>query len=179
MAVIAVVGWYARRSARVPPGRGRSLSPTPPRATRSAPFPSRSSGSTPASRSSSIALTVAPIDHRLLPGNAGDDGGGDADHRPRHPILRPELVASERALVRPTGVVVPADTPIKLTFDNQQAGVPHNVHILTGAGRRCSPGEDVTGPGDDRLRRPAALAAGQYHFLCTIHPPMTGTLIAQ
>jgi plastocyanin len=76
-----------------------------------------------------------------------------------------------------TELLVPAGVPIKLTFDNQQSGVPHNVHIRQGS-ETVFPGPDITGVAEIVYDVPP-LTAGEYTYLCTIHPPMTGTLTAK
>jgi cytochrome c oxidase subunit II len=74
-------------------------------------------------------------------------------------------------------LTAPADQPFAIDFDNQAAGVPHDVAIQDAGGLRFN-GEDVTGP-KKILYNIEPLAAGQYTFLCTIHPAMTGTLTVE
>jgi hypothetical protein len=76
-------------------------------------------------------------------------------------------------------LVVVADRPLKLTFENKQAGVPHDVAIFA-EDEPSTPvfaGEVITGP-DTIVYDIPPLAATGYRFQCTIHPPMIGTLIA-
>jgi cytochrome c oxidase subunit II len=74
---------------------------------------------------------------------------------------------------------VPADTPFRIEFDNQEAA-PHNVAIHEGSptGPNVFQGEIITGPRQITYEVPA-LAAGSYGFICTVHPSMTGTLTAE
>jgi cytochrome c oxidase subunit 2 len=74
----------------------------------------------------------------------------------------------------------PADTPFQISFDNKDAGVPHNVaiHRDTATGEEVFKGEIFNGP-DKKIYDVPALQAGTYAFVCTVHPTMTGTLTVQ
>ena len=52
---------------------------------------------------------------------------------------------------RPT-LTAPADAPFAIHFDNQDAGVQHNVEIKDAAGQRSFKGDVFTGVADTRLR---------------------------
>jgi mono/diheme cytochrome c family protein/plastocyanin len=69
----------------------------------------------------------------------------------------------------------PADAAFQIEFDNQDAGIPHNVEIKDGNGKTVFLGDIITGPAKITYQVPA-LAAGAYTFICTVHPNMTGTL---
>ena len=70
----------------------------------------------------------------------------------------------------------PADKPFQITFDNQDAGTPHDVDILDDGGKKVFDGKDFPGPAKQTYDVPA-LAAGAYKFECSIHPAlMNGTL---
>jgi plastocyanin len=71
----------------------------------------------------------------------------------------------------------PADKPFAIDFDNQDAGIPHDVAIRNDSGLVFN-GVDVTGPAKVVDNVPP-LAAGPYTFFCTFHPAMTGTLTVQ
>jgi plastocyanin len=62
-----------------------------------------------------------------------------------------------------------------LVFDNNDAGVPHNVEILDARGASVFRGDVVTGPTTVSYQVPA-LPAGVYKFFCDVHPTMTGML---
>ncbi len=71
----------------------------------------------------------------------------------------------------------PADTPFKITFDNKDASIQHNVSIHEGSatGTEVFKGEIFAGPAQRTYDVPA-LPAGPYAFVCTVHPTMAGTL---
>lgn len=70
----------------------------------------------------------------------------------------------------------PAGEPFRLVFENR-ASVPHNVSIHRGE-EAVFEGEVVAGPTTVTYSVPA-LEAGEYSFVCDIHPEMTGTLVAR
>jgi nitrite reductase (NO-forming) len=76
-------------------------------------------------------------------------------------------------------LAAPADTPFTIAFDNQDAGVPHNVSIYTDdtATKALFTGEMVNGP-KKVTYSVKGLPAGTYFFRCDVHPTtMTGTFI--
>jgi plastocyanin len=77
-------------------------------------------------------------------------------------------------------VTAPAGKPFQIQFENKDQGTPHNVAIHEGSatGTEIFKGAVFNGPATKTYDVPA-LAAGQYAFVCTVHPSMTGTLTAQ
>jgi plastocyanin len=75
-----------------------------------------------------------------------------------------------------TEVSAPADAPFTIHFNNKEA-VPHNVDIKGADGASTFKGDVVTGPTEVDYQVPA-LPAGDYTFVCDVHPNMTGTLKA-
>jgi plastocyanin len=77
-------------------------------------------------------------------------------------------------------VSAPAGQAFQITFDNKDAGIPHNVaiHVDNASGAEVFKGDIVTGPATTTYAVPA-LDAGTYVFVCTVHPNMTGTLSVQ
>lgn len=73
-----------------------------------------------------------------------------------------------------TALTAPADVPFTIHFNNKEA-VPHNVDIKDGSGASAFKGDVVTGPIEVDYQVPA-LTAGDYTFVCDVHPNMTGTL---
>ncbi len=73
---------------------------------------------------------------------------------------------------------VPAGKPFVIEFDNKDAGIAHNVAILDGNNALFT-GDVVTGPKTVQYQVPA-LKAGQYKFLCDVHPTvMFGDVVAK
>jgi plastocyanin len=75
----------------------------------------------------------------------------------------------------PTALEAPAGQAFTLHFDNQDAGIPHNIQILDPAGASAFKGDIFNGAGAKDYNVPA-LQAGAYKFVCDVHPNMTGTL---
>jgi plastocyanin len=69
----------------------------------------------------------------------------------------------------------PADAAFQIEFDNQDAGIPHNIEIKGPDGASVFKGETFNGAAVKVYDVPA-LAAGDYAFICTVHPNMVGTL---
>ena len=70
----------------------------------------------------------------------------------------------------------PADKPFAIAFDNQDAGIIHDVAIQDSGGALVFNGQDVSGPAKTTDNVPP-LKAGTYTFICTFHPvQMTGQL---
>jgi cytochrome c oxidase subunit 2 len=76
----------------------------------------------------------------------------------------------------------PANQAFTLTFDNQDAGVPHNVVFFKGRDASAPVafrGVLFPGPASQKYQVPA-LAPGRYFFHCDAHPTaMTGTLVVK
>jgi plastocyanin len=64
--------------------------------------------------------------------------------------------------------------PIQLTFQNADAGIPHNLHI-SGSGQDVVKGDIVTGPASQTFAI-GPLQPGGYDFVCDVHPNMKGTI---
>jgi plastocyanin len=76
-------------------------------------------------------------------------------------------------------IALPADAPSTIAFDNQDAGVQHNISIYSDSelAELFFQGELVTGPGSIDYAIPP-FAAGEYYFQCDVHPNMNGTVVA-
>ena len=79
-----------------------------------------------------------------------------------------------------TTVTAPAGVPFQIVFDNKDAGTPHNVslHLGGSTGAELFKGAIFNGI-ESRTYDVPAIDAGQYAFVCTVHPTMIGTLNAQ
>ena len=100
------------------------------------------------------------------PGTGGGAGGGGL-----------ELHAKDIAFVE-TSLSAPADQPFDLHFFNDDASIPHDVAFKDSSGAEAFKGEVVTGVADTVYKVPP-LPAGEYQYICTIHPNMTGTATLQ
>ncbi|MDP8904120.1 MAG: cupredoxin domain-containing protein [Chloroflexota bacterium] len=90
------------------------------------------------------------------------------------PAATVEIAADNLAFDR-NMLTVPADAPFAIRFENRESA-PHNVSI-----HRNGPlftGEIFSGPAE-RIYQVPALAAGEYQFICDVHPDMRGTLVSQ
>jgi cupredoxin-like protein len=100
------------------------------------------------------------------PGACGEDG-----------TIVLDLVASGLAF-DPTCLVAPANEPFVVDYDNKDAGVVHNLEILTEAppaGDLRFKSPDVTGPSQVKIDVPPQ-DPGSYYFQCVYHPAtMFGT----
>ncbi len=75
-------------------------------------------------------------------------------------------------------LTVPAGQEVTITFDNQDAAVPHNLHVQAGPEGDFKT-EIVGGPVLQTLTFEIA-APGSYSFVCDVHPnQMAGTLIVE
>jgi plastocyanin len=77
-----------------------------------------------------------------------------------------------------TNLIVPAGRAFDLTFNNNDAGVPHNVEIKSAdQSQTLFDGDIVTGVTSVTYNVPT-LAPGTYYFQCKVHPNMNGTVTA-
>lgn len=79
-----------------------------------------------------------------------------------------------------TSVTVPAG-PVAITFDNEDKGVMHNLHLYTGNNNTGKDdGSTTLKPGPNTQTLNVTLQAGTYYFECDAHPDqMHGTLKVQ
>ena len=90
-----------------------------------------------------------------------------------------EISASSSTAFDQASVTAPADTGFVIHFTNNESGIPHNVEVKDAGGATVVRGEPIiTGPAEADYNVPA-LAAGEYQFICSVHPNMTGTLTAE
>lgn len=175
MALIAIVGWLRDAGSEYHQVEAGHL-PEPDTRDPERAFPKRLVPLYGTVAAVAVGITLLPLLLGALPGDAsGGDGGGGmpAESPDPAPVIAAEAVTSFTL----SRLVVPADTALQLTFENRQDGVPHNVAILQGSASvfmgEVFPGVDM------RVYEVPALAAGEYRFVCSVHPPMTGTLVAK
>ena len=108
------------------------------------------------------------------PTASGAAGGGAAS--PSAPAADVTIVAHNITYLTATASA-PASTAFTIAFDNQDAGIPHNVSIHKGgaSGQQVFLGNIVTGPITTIYDVPA-LPAGTYTYVCSVHATMTGIL---
>lgn len=73
-----------------------------------------------------------------------------------------------------------AGVPLTLTLDNQDVNIPHNIHFFQGAepgGESVVATEIQNGPVKETLNF-GPLDAGDYYYVCDVHPAMEGVLTA-
>jgi plastocyanin len=108
-------------------------------------------------------------------------GSGSASAAPGG-SANPNLVVISASGIKyeQTTLTAPASTPFQIQFENKDAGVPHNVslHLGGSTGAELFKGPIFNGV-ETRTYDVPALDAGQYAFVCTVHPTMIGTLNVQ
>ncbi|TMK64711.1 MAG: hypothetical protein E6G52_06085, partial [Actinobacteria bacterium] len=96
-------------------------------------------------------------------GAGGEEGGGGG------PAVTISLTAKGIAFDKTT-LSVPAGKPFAIAFDNQDAGIQHDVQIFDNESFTGTPllnGEIVTGPAKVTYEAPA-LDPGTYYFHCSV-----------
>jgi plastocyanin len=116
-----------------------------------------------------VALAAAACGSTNAGGPAPSAGPADPDA----PVITASNLKFDQA-----EVVVTADTPLKLTFTNNESA-PHNVAIYTDSSAKepVSVGEIFSN--GTKVQDVPALAAGSYFFRCDVHPDMQGSIVAK
>jgi plastocyanin len=92
---------------------------------------------------------------------------------PASPVTEATIVARNVAFTT-TALTLAPGAPIHLVFQNDDAGIPHNLHIR-GSGQDVIKSDIVVGPAKQDLSI-GPLQPGAYGFTCDVHPNMRGTI---
>jgi plastocyanin len=116
---------------------------------------------------------------------AGEPGGGPGGEEPGGGEGPPDgggpgggltVVAQNIAFDTQT-IELPPDSAATITFDNRDAGTPHNISIYSdeSLGEVLFQGEIVTGPTTIPYEV-GPFPPGEYYFQCDVHPNMNGAV---
>jgi plastocyanin len=102
----------------------------------------------------------------------GGEGGGGGEGAGAVPVSALNVAFDTDS------IALPADAPSTIAFDNQDAGVQHNISIYSTPelAELLFQGELVTGPDSIDYAVPP-LPAGEYYFHCDVHPNMNGAVV--
>jgi plastocyanin len=125
----------------------------------------------PAPSGSATASGAAPSGSAPAPSGSAPSGSGN---------LVVVQISALNIKYEQTALTAPANTPFQISFENKDAGVPHNVtlHLGDTNGAELFKGEIFNGVAT-RVYDVPALDAGSYAFVCSVHPTMIGTLTVQ
>ena len=129
------------------------------------------------SASSTPGWTYAPAPSLTPPPSSAASAGASAGASGSLDVVQ---ISALGVKYEQTSVTAPADTPFQVSFDNKDAGVPHNVSLHLGDvnGAELFKGEVFPGVAT-RVYDVPKLDAGSYAFVCTVHPTMIGTLTVE
>ena len=130
-----------------------------------------------------VVIAALLVNYGIIPPASANGGSATASGAPTASGAAPAGSTADVTIVASgvqyttTTASAPAAKAFTLAFDNQDAGIPHNVSIHTGeaSGAQVFLGKIVTGPITEVYDVPA-LAAGTYTYVCSVHANMTGTL---
>src|SRR5687768_1985633 len=105
----------------------------------------------------------------------GRQGRRRALSRAPGPPARMGFHVARRMKFEPAEVTAPAGADVALTFENQST-VPHNLTFQAPIDVATA---TIVAPGASETVEFAAPDAGEYPFVCTLHPGMDGTLIVE
>jgi plastocyanin len=105
-------------------------------------------------------------------------GGGGGGTGPSGPGGGGGVTVVAQSLAFDTATIDLEPVPTTITFENQDAGVQHNIAIYSDSslGDELFNGELITGPATAEYAVPA-LPPGEHFFQCNVHPNMSGTVV--
>jgi plastocyanin len=106
-------------------------------------------------------------------GPAGSPGATDGEGSGEVVEITVGTDEGTELLFDPTEVSVPAGTTVRLTFVNEST-VPHNLTFGDPINAATS---TIVDPGAEETIEFTAPEAGEYTYVCTLHPGMEGTLV--
>ncbi len=111
----------------------------------------------------------------------GDPGqaatAGVSDDTPDPVVVSERTLVAQDIALTPEAVRVPTGLPIRITFDNHDAGVPHGLALYADAAHTIELAQAAIIVGlDQAILEIPSLVPGRYHFSCVIHPNMDATL---
>ena len=118
-------------------------------------------------------VTACQAEETTEPTDAATNGGGDAGGEVVEITVATDT--GSELLFDPTEVTVPAGATVRLTFDNISE-VPHNLTFNDPIDAATA---NIVDPGASETIEFTAPEAGEYVFVCTLHPGMEGTLIVE
>lgn len=135
----------------------------------------------PMSRRAQLCLLSALLAAVTVLGTAcgDDDGGGSGGGvvgSPDEPVAEVTVVSPDQSF-DPEQIYVPAGEEVSLTYANRDDGIAHNFRIRTDASSADQPATDLS-VGPDTQTMTFTLDAGEYTYVCDIHPNMRGTVTA-
>jgi hypothetical protein len=119
----------------------------------------------------------------LPPQSSPAGGGGEPSPSPSgEPVDVAATVVAKGIAFDLKSIEVPADQPFKVLLKNQDpASVPHDIDVRQSDGRTVIQDHPTINGGQEIVYDFDPLPAGNYIFICSIHPipAMTGTLTAR
>jgi len=116
----------------------------------------------------------APVASAALPASGAPASGGPAASAPAADVS----VQAQGIKFVQASWTAPAGKPFTIAFSNEDPGTPHNIELKDAAGTAVFKGEVFSGVAI-RTYNVTAQPAGEYKFVCTVHPTMTGTATLQ
>lgn len=140
-----------------------------------------SGGDSPSTSETSSAMTTSSSATSATSA-APTTSGTEAPEGPSADLTITAPVGSSNTGFLETELSAVADTPLTITFVNEDTGIPHNVQIFEGTDTTVPPvwapegNALINGPAEETYEVPA-LTAGTYTYDCFAHPAiMVGTL---